>query len=91
VFLRRRRVQAIVNSAFSLSNSFALNLFAPFCITWKDAAILTMTTQSPVQGYVDPDFPNPNGPDDASIIICGISSLGQLLLIGNRLYTFLSR
>lgn len=34
-----------------------------------------MTTQSPVQGYVDPDFPNPNGPDDASIIIYDISSL----------------
>lgn len=30
-----------------------------------------MTTQPPVQGYVDPNFPNPNGPDDASIIIYG--------------------
>lgn len=75
VFLRRRRVQAVVNSAFSLSSGFALNLFAPFCITCKDTAILTMKTQSPVQGYVDPNFPNPNGPDDASIIICSISSL----------------
>lgn len=34
-----------------------------------------MTTQSPVQGYVDPNFPNPNGPDDASIIIYSTSSL----------------
>lgn len=69
VFLRRRRVQAVVNSTFSLSSSFAPNLFALFCITWNGAAIFTMTTQSPVQGYVDPNFPNPNGPDDASIII----------------------
>ncbi|XTI92707.1 hypothetical protein V2W45_1472220 [Cenococcum geophilum] len=37
-----------------------------------------MTTQSPVQGYVDPDFPNPNGPDDASIIIYALFAISRI-------------
>lgn len=30
-----------------------------------------MSSQPPPRGYIDPNFPNPGGPDDASIIIYG--------------------
>jgi hypothetical protein len=30
-----------------------------------------MSDQGPPQGYVDPNFPNPNGPNDAPVIIYG--------------------
>lgn len=38
-----------------------------------------MSTQRPLQGFVDPSFPNPNGTHDAPIIIYGYDFLTSCL------------
>ncbi|KAF2735784.1 RTA1-domain-containing protein [Polyplosphaeria fusca] len=43
-------------------------------------------TQPPPSGYIDPNFPNPNGPDDATIIIYGYTPSLAVALLGSILF-----
>lgn len=42
--------------------------------------------EPPVQGWVDPNFPNPMGPDDAAIIIYGYTPSIVLGILGATLF-----
>ena len=46
-----------------------------------------MSSKAPLAGYVDPNFPNPNGPADAPIIIFGYTPSFALGLLGVILFS----
>ncbi|KAH7321608.1 RTA1 like protein-domain-containing protein [Rhexocercosporidium sp. MPI-PUGE-AT-0058] len=48
-----------------------------------------MSNERPTRGYVDPNFPNPMGPDDASIIIYGYTPNFALCILGIIFFTLL--
>ncbi|OCK84848.1 RTA1-domain-containing protein, partial [Lepidopterella palustris CBS 459.81] len=45
-----------------------------------------MASHPPVQGYVDPNFSNPNGPDDAPVVIYGYTPSLALGILGAVLF-----
>lgn len=45
-----------------------------------------MAGQPPPRGYIDPNFPNPNGPGDASIIIYGYTPSIVVGVLGATLF-----
>lgn len=46
-----------------------------------------MSNKAPLAGYVDPNFPNPNGPQDAPIIIFGYTPSFAVGLLGVILFS----
>ena len=46
-----------------------------------------MSEQPPIEGYVDPAVPNPNGPNDAPIIIYGYTPALAVGLLGVILFS----
>src|ERR1700755_2744117 len=46
-----------------------------------------MSSQAHIGGYVDPNWPSPNGPGDAPIIIYGYRPSFALALVGIVLFT----